>query len=65
MVIVIHKEMKMKKKHVLIHLDSVVDRLLNLISSGDHDPEQVADIIVDVRNIQKNFKCREYKNETT
>ena len=52
----------MKKKHLLSHLDSAIDRLMNLISSGEHEPEQLADIIIDLRDIQKHVKCGEDKN---
>lgn len=54
----------MKKKHLLSHLDSAIDRLMNLISSGEHEPEQLADIIIDLRDIQKHVKCGEDKNAT-
>jgi len=55
----------MKKKHLLRHLDSAIDRLLNLISSGDHESEQLADIILDLRDIHKRVKRGEDKNETS
>tara|TARA_R100000654_G_scaffold72148_1_gene103743 strand:+ start:494 stop:697 length:204 start_codon:yes stop_codon:yes gene_type:complete len=60
-----NKEIKMKKKHLLRHLDSAIDRLLNLISSGDHESEQLADIILDLRDIHKRVKRGEDKNETS
>ena len=58
----------MKKKHLLRHIDSAIDRLLNLISSGDHESEQceqLADIILDLRDIHKRVKRGEDKNETS